>query len=130
MQYLESGPVYVCLHKSHSITVHSNTNKLLCPRIPHDDLDEHDYWGCIQFMEYELRFRSVLTDNYYIFAELKEPDNTFWTGFSGYGVGAGLEDSEYHPFDTQMVVDELMKTFPHSFKDVQDSIKTPFYDYS
>ena len=123
-----SGPVYVTLYKQSNITVYSEMDRLFRPNIPlgYDD-DEHDYWGSIEFAEYKLRYRSVSTDNYYIFAELEEPDGTFWTGFSGYGVGAGLENEDYHPFNTQNVVDELMRSFPYSFDDVKDPIKGPFY---
>lgn len=43
------------------------------------------------------RIEVVLTDedNYYAYARLVQPDGTVWTGFSGYGVGAGLEDCGY-----------------------------------
>jgi hypothetical protein len=34
-------------------------------------------------------------DNYYIYAKLEQPDGVVWTGWSGYGVGAGLEDAGY-----------------------------------
>ena len=37
----------------------------------------------------------VQDDNYYQYARLTEPDGTIWTGWSGYGVGAGLEDGDH-----------------------------------
>ena len=34
-------------------------------------------------------------DNHYQYAEVVQPDGTKWHGWSGYGVGAGLEDCRY-----------------------------------
>jgi hypothetical protein len=34
-------------------------------------------------------------DNYYVYARLQQPDGVVWHGFSGYGVGAGLEECGY-----------------------------------
>lgn len=51
------------------------------------------------------------TDNYYVFCRLTHPDGTVWTGFSGYGVGAGLEDADYG-FSTDECVDMLADIFP------------------
>lgn len=34
-------------------------------------------------------------DNHYVYAQLEQPDGVVWNGFSGYGVGAGLEDAGY-----------------------------------
>lgn len=51
------------------------------------------------------------TDNYYVFAQLVQPDGTVWTGFSGYGVGAGLEDYGY---STDEQVDTLFALFPEA----------------
>ena len=39
-------------------------------------------------------------DNYYMYARLTQPDGATWTGWSGYGVGAGLEDGE-HGYSTE-----------------------------
>lgn len=52
------------------------------------------------------------TDNYYQYARLTQPDGTVWTGFSGYGVGAGLEDCGYG-YDTSACEDRLVELFPH-----------------
>lgn len=35
-------------------------------------------------------------DNFYVYARLTQPDGTVWTGWSGYGVGAGHEDVDHH----------------------------------
>lgn len=51
------------------------------------------------------------TDNYYQYVRLTQPDGTVWTGFSGYGVGAGLEDCGYG-FSTDDQVERLQDLFP------------------
>lgn len=48
------------------------------------------------------------SDNYYQFARLTQPDGTVWMGFSGYGVGAGLEDADYG-FSTDACEAELFE---------------------
>jgi hypothetical protein len=55
-------------------------------------------------------------DNYYQYAELTQPDGTVWSGFSGYGVGAGLEDCEYG-FSTSDRVKRLKELFPMIIKE-------------
>ncbi len=50
------------------------------------------------------------TDNYYAYVRLTQPDGVVWTGFSGYGVGAGLESGD-HGFSTQACVDRLAEVF-------------------
>lgn len=50
------------------------------------------------------------TDNFYQFARLTQPDGTVWTGFSGYGVGAGLEDGD-HGYSTEACVERLETVF-------------------
>ena len=47
------------------------------------------------------------TDNLYQLARLEQDDGTVWTGWSGYGVGAGLEGSEWHP-QSEAHVDSLL----------------------
>ena len=49
--------------------------------------------------------------NYYIYVKLEQPDGTVWTGFSGYGVGAGFEDAGYG-FSTQAQEDRLRELYP------------------
>lgn len=51
------------------------------------------------------------TDNYYQFVRLTQPDGTVWSGFAGYGVGAGLEDADYG-FSTDDCEVALFDRFP------------------
>lgn len=46
-----------------------------------------------------------VTDNHYVHAKMEFPSGVTWTGWSGYGVGAGLEDAGYG-FDTESVAQE------------------------
>jgi hypothetical protein len=49
-------------------------------------------------------------DNHYQYAEMIQPDGSVWHGFSGYGVGAGLEEAGYG-FSTQEREDQLFSLF-------------------
>lgn len=129
-----SGPVYVTMYKQNNIHVYHNMDLLFEPEPILDyceveDNDDYGYWSNTRFMGYDLRYRSVFIDNYYIFAQLVEPDKTIWTGFSGYGVGAGLEESESHPFDTDMIASHMKRTFPKAFGDVDNPHKSPLSSY-
>lgn len=64
----------------------------------------------------------VLTyeDNYYAYARLTQPDGTVWHGFSGYGVGAGLEDAGYG-FSTRDRIKTLAELWPN-FRAMQQKI--------
>ena len=118
---LGSGPVYVTMYKQSDISVYHNSELLFRPHVHFNyDVDDHDYHGDIDFLGYRLGFRSIEDDNYYLFAQLVEPDGTVWAGFSGYGVGCGLEDSPYHPFDTDRIDRMLKEVYPDSFKEKDD----------
>lgn len=115
---LGDGPLFVALYKQSSVQiyvadsekVHSipliDTEHAISP----DRIDEYEgkqYLNTPQAFteddtptrfvigDHTLDVRWVDDDNYYVFARLEQPDGTVWTGFSGYGVGAGLEDCGY-----------------------------------
>jgi hypothetical protein len=52
------------------------------------------------------------SDNYYQYVRLTQPNGDVWTGFSGYGVGAGLEDCGYG-FSTSDQEERLQNLFPN-----------------
>lgn len=56
----------------------------------------------------------VDSDNYYQYAQLRQPNGTIWAGFSGYGVGAGFENGGYASTDD--CIARLKSEFPESFK--------------
>lgn len=103
---LGDGPIHVCLYKQSSIIVRKNGAEVpLVDVFPKGCLNEwkgefyHDCdnnelisgaidgWG--------IQFITQLEDNYYTYARVQQPDGTVWTGFSGYGIGAGLDDGSY-----------------------------------
>ena len=65
---------------------------------------------------YDLEVKWTSEPNYYVFARLATPDGDVWHGWSGYGVGAGLENAGYG-YDTNNVVDMMVKIWPADFRD-------------
>ncbi len=59
----------------------------------------------------QITFWFIETDNYYQYARVVQPDGNIWTGFSGYGVGAGLEDGS-HGYSTALCEQKLKELFP------------------
>ena len=59
----------------------------------------------------EVLFR--IEDNHYQYAKLAQPDGNVWHGWSGYGVGAGLEDAGYG-YSTSDREHMLMQLWPES----------------
>ncbi len=57
----------------------------------------------------------VEEDNLYIYARLAQPDGTVWAGWSGYGVGAGLEDCGYG-YSTEERNRRLVKLWPEAIR--------------
>jgi len=49
-------------------------------------------------------------ENHYMFVRLEQPDGNIWTGFSGYGVGAGLEDADYG-YSTDLQIERMNDLF-------------------
>lgn len=54
-------------------------------------------------------------DNFYMYVRLQQPDGVVWHGWSGYGVGAGLEDCGYG-FSTVECVRRLLYLWPQDFE--------------
>ena len=128
---LGTGPIYVLLYKQYSISVYAGEHLLFRPfPIIHDgdwwrSDEKRDYKARIDFDKYRLEFRCTETDNMYIFAELTEPNGTVWTGFSGYGVGTGLEDADYG-HSTDKVAQQLKEFYPDSFHPDFDPKNNPW----
>lgn len=74
---------------------------------------KRDLAGPVRFEadRHALDVHCVDEDNHYVYARLTQPDGTVWHGFSGYGVGAGLEDCGYG-YSTEDCVDRLFEVFP------------------
>lgn len=110
---LGDGPIYVVLYKQSDVRVYRGPERLdgveLLKDMPADVvkscsigkyLDTSYFSGteeCCVFevdgWRLEVFFRHE--DNYYQYARLIQPDGNVWHGWSGYGVGAGLESAGY-----------------------------------
>lgn len=109
---LGDGPIYVVLRKQWA-TVYRGPEKLASldrdwGEGADEDGDQRKRFevdGCV--VEAELAHE----DNYYAYVRLTQPDGTVWHGFSGYGVGAGLEDAGYG-YDTAERESSLFERFP------------------
>lgn len=115
---LGDGPIFVTLYKQSSITVFRLAEKVeleaIGSNVPADRFEEYDGkqylnapFGFVNDTEptvfeidgHRLEVRWTNEDNYYCYVRLTQPDGTVWTGWSGYGVGAGLEDGD-HGYDS------------------------------
>lgn len=111
---LGDGPIFVGLYKQSTLRIYrlgqelSQDGIIVTPVAP----DGFHEWGGRKYVNstpfvnvdapvafevdgHRLEVYWTNEDNYYIYARLMQPDGTVWTGFSGYGVGAGLEDAGY-----------------------------------
>jgi hypothetical protein len=126
---LGDGPIFVGLYKQSSLTVHrlSDEVDLLSIAAPGEELKSGEYEGKRYFdswaykganpdpVRFEVDGHKITAffledDNHYLFVELEQPDGTKWHGWSGYGVGAGLEDAGYG-YDTEVQNDRLWEFF-------------------
>ena len=128
---LGDGPIFVGLYKQSGLYIHRLSEKLdllsLCvseaPPVyksgkypPYLDVPHGLHELGREMLEFEvdghrIRAHWLETDNYYLFVRLEQPDGTVWTGFSGYGVGAGLEDCGYG-YSTSDCIGLLEELFP------------------
>lgn len=63
-------------------------------RLNHDAWRKAERTAEFEVDGHKIEVRWMEEDNYYVYVRLTHPDHTVWTGWSGYGVGAGLEDDE------------------------------------
>ena len=117
------GPVQIGMYKQTYTELLKDKKKVSFSEIPDiklweqsDRIDDDWYKENKEFVDfyfdgYKISIWYEETDNYYQYAKMIEPDGTVWTGFSGYGVGNGLEDSPDHGFDTQNCIDRLKELF-------------------
>lgn len=129
---LGDGPILVGLHKQTSTLIYRSAEELdaidfLAPECA-DAFSSYEYEGkTTRYLDSDWSLNSgkpiVLnvdgckieilyehTDNYYQYVRLTQPDGAVWTGFAGYGVGAGLEDCDYG-FSTEDCEDALHSHF-------------------
>ena len=133
---LGDGPIYVVLYKQSSLSIHRGPERLdeltLLKDMPPEAVEKwsdkdgksHQWLNIDHFKtskercvfevdgwRLEVFFR--IEDNHYQYAKLTQPDGNVWHGWSGYGVGAGLEDCGYG-YSTEEREDVLRALWPES----------------
>ena len=110
---LGDGEILVGLYKQSSLSLFLNGEDfpilgVIKAKYPESikAYDGKEYWDSDYFRDNELTMAVDVgphkleaffeySDNYYLFVRLTQEDGAVWTGWSGYGVGAGLEDAGY-----------------------------------
>ena len=124
---LGTGPFYVLLYKQSTVNVYHKTTVISTHTFPWKVMDETKICGFDSYYPYNSEdskrnaYLNVIwthEDNFYVYAELEEPDKTIWHGFSGYGIGAGLENCGYG-YDTDARIRKLAELFP-KFKEMHN----------
>jgi hypothetical protein len=110
---LGDGPIYVALYKQSCVSLCRGPERLdplafLKGAPPEAVVDydgksylNHDYFKdlgecCVFEVDgWRLEVFFQIEDNHYQYARLAQPNGVVWHGWSGYGVGAGLEDCDY-----------------------------------
>lgn len=135
---LGDGPIYVVLYKQSGITIHRGPEILdkleLLKDMPSDAVvvwtdkkGEKNRWLNTEYFKvtedccifevdgWRIEVFFLFEDNHYQYVKLTQPDGNVWHGWSGYGVGAGLEDCGYG-FSTEDRDDTLRSLWPESIR--------------
>lgn len=91
---LGDGPIYVVLRKQWA-SVYRGPVKIHDLSRDWDADDEEEQHLVFEVDGYKVDAILTHEDNYYVYVKLTQPDGNLWHGWSGYGVGAGLEDAGY-----------------------------------
>lgn len=135
---LGDGPIFLVLYKQSHIEICRGIEKLdeigLLHEPDPDAVKEWTYEGKTERYVNVDHFKSTdrpchfevdgvritiywrIEDNHYQYAKLEQPDGTVWHGWSGYGVGAGLEDAGYG-FSTSEREELLCSLWPEAIKE-------------
>lgn len=129
---LGDGPIYVVLYKQSNIRIYRWLEQLdlleilpdeyshLIKTFQYDDSGKK-YFDCdndkchFDVDGYRIDYITEYTNNFYQYAKLTQPDGVVWAGWSGYGVGAGLEDAGYG-YSTEYCENRIKKIYPEAFK--------------
>ena len=129
---LGDGPIFVTMYKQSSILIFNKGEEIKYSeqrRSPellggykdsvYIDVPENStQWIKVHGHTIEIRYE--YSDNYYSYVRVIQPDETVWLGFSGYGVGAGLEDCGYG-FSTQEQEERLFAAFSKPAREERDA---------
>lgn len=132
---LGDGPIFVGLHKQSSLSVFRLGEKLeVCDfmesqpegsvleseweekpyrYINTDYFKENDVPCVLNVDGVRIEARWVERDNHYQYIRMEQPDGSVWCGFTGYGVGAGLEDAGYG-YSTSDQIKALNEYWPNA----------------
>lgn len=132
---LGDGPIFVGLYKQSTVTVFRLGEELDVADLLQDPEEgsissyEHDskkvrYINTDHYIAkgepymllvdgWRIEVQPTIEDNHYVYARVTQPDGVVWHGFSGYGVGSGLEDAEYG-FSTAEREITLFAQFPYA----------------
>lgn len=113
---LGDGPIFVGLYKQTWFSVHRSIEDLgIMDGLDRGDYDlEHPFVVEVDGVMITVVWEE--TDNHYLYVQLKQPDGTCWCGWSGYGVGAGLEEVDYG-YNTQDCEIRCREIFPEGMKE-------------
>jgi hypothetical protein len=134
---LGDGPIFVGLYKQSSLTIHRLSEKLdelaLAKDLPAEAVSSYEHDGkTTRYLNTE-HFKDTgapcvleadgcrievfweVDDNHYQYVRLTQPDGSVWHGWSGYGVGAGLEDCGYG-YSTEDRNKRLCELWPEAIK--------------
>ena len=115
---LGDGPIYIVLYKQYAI-IYSGGERLKTFSYPLDITDDRTINEFLNIDHHDISIYLTYEDNYYVYAKLEQPNGNTWYGFSGYGVGAGLEDAGYG-YSTEDRIDTLSDLFPDIFQNEPD----------
>ena len=139
---LGDSPLYVGLYKQAGVSVWHEDREIELGECendcPAEFIDSYDDRKCINGYEIadadeEICVRFKLPsgarmdvawtheDNYYQFVRLDMPNGDLWAGWSGYGVGARLENAGYG-FSTQACEDRLEQLWPDAVGGADPSV--------
>lgn len=129
---LGDGPIFVGLYKQSGLHVHRLGEEIDLLTIAAQELKTGEFEGKKYFdswaykssdpepVRFEVDGHKITAhfledDNHYLFVQLEQPDGSVWHGWSGYGVGAGLEDGD-HGFSTEEQNERLCQFFPGAIR--------------
>lgn len=132
---LGDGPIYVVLYKQSWTRVFRGAEEIdvltALDNMPPESVREWSYGGKsgrslntdyfrdtgtplrLRVDGWSVEARYTDEDNYYQYVKLTQPDGNVWHGWSGYGVGAGLEDCGYG-FSTSDREEALVEFWPEA----------------
>jgi hypothetical protein len=136
---LGDGPIFVGLYKQSSLSIHRLGEELAACDLMENPPDgvvlettwndkpyryiDTDYFKekglpCVLNVDgVRIEVQWVEDDNHYMHVRMEQPDGSIWCGFSGYGVGAGLEDAGYG-YSTSDCENRLLGFWPDAVKQV------------